>query len=95
MSLLLRQQEASIERLAATEARLKSFNAFAQTRYEANTTRIDSHVAMLRAMKADLESVFKRVRALKTKVSKRHPTAYSQAVEASSAGRAEREDESD
>ncbi|KAJ3025945.1 UNVERIFIED_CONTAM: hypothetical protein HDU68_006444 [Siphonaria sp. JEL0065] len=73
-------QAESLAALTATEASLASFNTFSANRFETNADRINTHVTMLKTMKADLDSVFRRIRALKSKLAKKYPEHYRDAV---------------
>ncbi|KAJ3065864.1 hypothetical protein HDU79_000052 [Rhizoclosmatium sp. JEL0117] len=90
---LRNHQYATVERLYATDAALKSFNTFSASRFEAASGRIEAHVTMLKTMKADLDVVFKRVRAIKAKLAKKYPEVYAEAVSKISASREEEEDD--
>ncbi|KAI8609863.1 hypothetical protein BC830DRAFT_1085172 [Chytriomyces sp. MP71] len=78
MAGLLALQDESLATLAATDAELRAFNTFSAARFDGTAARVETHVAMLRTLKADLDNVFKRVRALKTKVAKKYPTQYAE-----------------
>ncbi|KAJ3091039.1 hypothetical protein HK100_007283 [Physocladia obscura] len=80
MRRLIATQEATIARLAATDAALRTTNGFAAARLDANAARIAAHVAALAALKADLDAVFRRVRILKAKAAKKYPQAYQEAL---------------
>ncbi|KAJ3066913.1 KxDL motif-containing protein 1 [Podochytrium sp. JEL0797] len=85
ISAITQLQDESIHSLSATEAQLVSFNSYSTVRYEANAARVETHVAMLKEMKADLDSVFKRIRAVKAKLAVKYPEQYREAADKASA----------
>ena len=71
----------SIHRLAAfrkTNQALHTFNDFSAKRYQQVYRDFDNHTKMLVAMKADLDSIFRRIRTLQMKLSKQYPQAFAE-----------------
>lgn len=55
---------------------LLNFNALSLARYETTANEFQKHTVLLTGMKRDLDAVFQRIRALKTRLSKQHPAAF-------------------
>ena len=55
---------------------LSNCNTLSATRLERASKDFRGHINHLNEMKQDLESVFKRIRAIKTKLSVQHPDAF-------------------
>ena len=53
--------------------KLKFLNSISQSRYEASVTAFRFHMRLLANVKKDLDSVFRRIRTLKTKLGAQHP----------------------
>lgn len=53
--------------------KLKFLNSISQSRYEASVTAFRFHMRLLVNVKKDLDSVFRRIRTLKTKLGAQHP----------------------
>lgn len=53
--------------------KLKFLNTISQSRYEASVTAFRFHMRLLANVKKDLDSVFRRIRILKTKLGSQHP----------------------
>lgn len=53
--------------------KLKCLNSISQSRYEASVTAFRFHMRLLTNVKKDLDSVFRRIRTLKTKLGAQHP----------------------
>ncbi|KAJ3193745.1 KxDL motif-containing protein 1 [Irineochytrium annulatum] len=76
MTNVLEKQEDILTKLRQSNRNLEAFNNFSAGRYEQCAANVESYTAMLKEMKADLESVFRRVRALKVKVAATHSDLY-------------------
>ena len=55
---------------------LSNCNTLSATRLERASKDFRGHITNLNDMKKDLESIFKRIRAIKTKLSVQHPEAF-------------------
>jgi len=53
--------------------KFKFLNSISQSRYEASVTAFRFHMRLLANVKKDLDSVFRRIRTLKTKLASQHP----------------------
>jgi len=53
--------------------KLKFLNIISQSRYEASVTAFRFHMRLLSGVKKDLDSVFRRIRTLKTKLGAQYP----------------------
>lgn len=53
--------------------KLRFLNSISQSRYEASVTAFRFHMRLLANVKKDLDSVFRRIRTLKTKLAAQHP----------------------
>ena len=68
-------------RLAAfrrSNQELTTFNDFSAKRYQQVSRDFEGHTRMLVAMKADLDSIFRRIRTLQAKLSKQYPQAFAE-----------------
>ena len=65
-----------LQRFEKTNEMLSNCNTLSATRLERATKDFRGHINHLNEMKQDLESVFKRIRAIKTKLSVQHPDAF-------------------
>merc|ERR1712226_1732959 len=63
-------------RFEKTNEMLLNFNMLSAGRYDATQNEFKKHTRLLLDMKKDLDSIFKRVRVLKAKLSKQHPQAF-------------------
>jgi hypothetical protein len=55
---------------------LINFNQLSFQRYEASVQDFQKHTQLLFDMKKDLDSIFKRIRSLKQRLSKTYPDAF-------------------
>lgn len=69
-------QQQMLQRFEKTNEMLLNFNALSLARYETTARDFKHHTQMLSDMRADLSDIFKRIRALKTQLSKQHPDAF-------------------
>ena len=55
---------------------LSNCNTLSSTRLERASKDFKQHINNLNDMKRDLETIFKRIRTIKTKLSQQHPEAF-------------------
>ncbi|KAI9268115.1 hypothetical protein BDA99DRAFT_435988 [Phascolomyces articulosus] len=65
----------------STHDRLEAFNAFSKARYQNINKHFESHTVMLKEMKRDLDSVFTKLRKIKSKLEQKYPKEMQQAKE--------------
>ncbi|KAI8144542.1 hypothetical protein BJV82DRAFT_667742 [Fennellomyces sp. T-0311] len=65
----------------STHQRLEAFNEFSKARYQNINKHFESHTAMLKGMKHDLDSVFAKLRKIKSKLEQKYPEEMRQAQE--------------
>jgi len=73
---MIRAQKKMLQRFEKTNEMLSNCNTLSATRLERASKDFRGHINHLNEMKQDLESVFKRIRAIKTKLSVQHPDAF-------------------
>jgi len=73
---MIRAQKKMLQRFEKTNEMLSNCNTLSATRLERATKDFRGHINHLNEMKQDLESVFTRIRAIKTKLSVHHPDAF-------------------
>ena len=61
--------------------KLKFLNSISQSRYDASVTAFRFHMRLLANVKKDLDSVFRRIRTLKTKLGAQHPEIMAEVQE--------------
>ncbi|XP_051893759.1 kxDL motif-containing protein 1 isoform X3 [Pristis pectinata] len=66
-----------LDRFEKTNEMLLNFNNLSSVRLNQMTERYLHHTRALVEMKKDLDSIFRRIRTLKDKLSKQHPEAFS------------------
>ncbi|XP_007533268.1 kxDL motif-containing protein 1 isoform X2 [Erinaceus europaeus] len=76
-------QKNMLDRFEKTNQMLLNFNGLAGARLQHMAERLGQHTRALLDMKRDLDSVFRRIRTLKSKLSRQHPEAFSYIPEAS------------
>lgn len=69
-------QQHMLMRFEKTNEMLLNFNILSKARYETTQHEFRKHTQLLSDMKIDLDNVFKRIRNLKTTLSKNYPTAF-------------------
>ncbi|XP_014365434.2 kxDL motif-containing protein CG10681 [Papilio machaon] len=84
---IIRAQKVMLQRFEKTTEMLTNCNQLSSSRLRAASTEFKKHTQLLLDMKKDLEFIFKKIRAMKTKLSQQYPEAYKQAVAASIANR--------
>jgi len=73
---IVRAQKKMLQRFEKTNEMLSNCNGLSQTRLERATRDFKVHSQHLTQLKRDLDSVFKRIRVLKSKVAGQHPEAF-------------------
>ncbi|UYV64483.1 KXD1 [Cordylochernes scorpioides] len=74
---IIKSQQHMLSRFEKTNEMLSNCNALSAIRLEAATREFRRHVQLLTDMKKDLDSVFRRIRIVKTKLSQQYPAAFS------------------
>ncbi|KAK2166505.1 hypothetical protein LSH36_38g01027 [Paralvinella palmiformis] len=69
-------QQQMLQRFEKTNEMLLNFNALSSARYETTARDFKHHTQLLAEMRSDLNDIFKRIRSLKTQLSKQHPDAF-------------------
>ncbi|XP_076465089.1 uncharacterized protein LOC143296938 isoform X2 [Babylonia areolata] len=73
---MVQVQRGMLQRFEKTNEMLINFNQLSSTRYEASVKDFQQHTQLLYDMKKDLDSIFKRIRVLKQRLSKSYPEAF-------------------
>ncbi|XP_070212861.1 kxDL motif-containing protein 1-like isoform X2 [Littorina saxatilis] len=73
---MVQVQRGMLQRFEKTNEMLINFNQLSGTRYEASVKEFQGHTLLLSDMKKDLDSIFKRIRVLKQRLSKSYPDAF-------------------
>nr|NP_001299090.1 kxDL motif-containing protein CG10681 [Papilio xuthus]BAM18669.1 similar to CG10681 [Papilio xuthus] len=92
---IIRAQKVMLQRFEKTTEMLTNCNQLSSSRLRAASTEFKKHTQLLLDMKKDLEFIFKKIRAMKTKLSQQYPEAYKQAVAASIANQKPVNDDDD
>lgn len=74
---IVQAQRHMLDRFEKTNEMLLNFNNLSSVRLSQMTERYLNHTRALVEMKKDLDSIFRRIRTLKDKLSKQHPEAFS------------------
>ncbi|XP_069783897.1 kxDL motif-containing protein 1 isoform X2 [Narcine bancroftii] len=74
---IVQAQRHMLDRFEKTNEMLLNFNNLSNVRLNQMTERYLHHTRALVEMKKDLDSIFRRIRTLKDKLSKQHPEAFS------------------
>ncbi|XP_047035730.1 LOW QUALITY PROTEIN: kxDL motif-containing protein CG10681 [Helicoverpa zea] len=90
---IIRAQKNMLQRFEKTTEMLTNCNQLSASRLRAASTEFTKHTQLLLEMRKDLEFIFKKIRAIKTKLSTQYPEAYKSAVAASIANRRPAEDD--
>ncbi|KAL2912456.1 hypothetical protein HK105_208028 [Polyrhizophydium stewartii] len=77
---ILEHQAVIRKRLQTTTKALQVFNSFSAARYAENARAIEGYARLLKQTQADLETVFKRVRALKRAVERQHAEEHAEVL---------------
>lgn len=80
LSAILHDQREMLGKLEKANETLETCNILSGQRLEAYTPDFRQHVKLLVDMKKDLDSVYKRLRIIQTKVAKLYPVNYADAV---------------
>ncbi|XP_028162212.1 kxDL motif-containing protein CG10681 [Ostrinia furnacalis] len=84
---IIRAQKNMLQRFEKTTEMLTNCNQLSASRLRAASVEFKKHTQLLMEMRKDLEFIFKKIRAIKTKLSTQYPEAYKSAVAASIASR--------
>ncbi|XP_063629509.1 kxDL motif-containing protein CG10681 [Cydia splendana] len=90
---IIRAQKNMLQRFEKTTEMLTNCNHLSASRLRAASTEFRKHTQLLLDMRKDLEFIFKKIRAIKTKLSTQYPEAYKAAVNASLANKKPIEEE--
>lgn len=74
---LIQSQKHMLMRFEKTNEMLLNCNALSAVRYGLASKELKKHIQLLVEMKKDLDSIFRRIRFLKMKVSQQYPSAFS------------------
>ncbi|XP_026750549.2 kxDL motif-containing protein CG10681 [Galleria mellonella] len=80
---VIRAQKNMLQRFEKTTEMLTNCNQLSASRLRAASVEFKKHTQLLLEMRKDLEFIFKKIRAIKTKLSTQYPEAYKIAVAAS------------
>merc|ERR1719483_801646 len=78
---MVRAQKKMLQRFEKTNEMLTNVNALSATRLERANNDFKKHTNNVVEMKKDLDSIFKRIRAIKMKLAKQMPTSYNAATQ--------------
>lgn len=92
---IIRAQKNMLQRFEKTTEMLTNCNHLSASRLRAASTEFRKHTQLLMDMKKDLEFIFKKIRAIKTKLSTQYPEAYKVAVAAAASTQRPIDDEED
>lgn len=81
VELMVRAQKKMLQRFEKTNEMLTNVNNLSSTRLERANNDFKKHTSNVLEMKKDLDSVFKRIRAIRAKLAKQMPAAYSAATQ--------------
>ncbi|XP_013201016.2 kxDL motif-containing protein CG10681 [Amyelois transitella] len=77
---IIRAQKNMLQRFEKTTEMLTNCNQLSASRLRAASVEFKKHTQLLLDMKKDLEFIFKKIRAIKTKLSTQYPEAYKHAI---------------
>ncbi|KAL0861248.1 hypothetical protein ABMA27_008811 [Loxostege sticticalis] len=92
---IIRAQKNMLQRFEKTTEMLTNCNQLSASRLRAATVEFKKHTQLLMDMRKDLEFIFKKIRAIKTKLSTQYPEAYKSAIAASISSRKPLDEEED
>ncbi|KAI5635300.1 hypothetical protein NE865_11992 [Phthorimaea operculella] len=92
---IIRAQKNMLQRFEKTTEMLTNCNQLSASRLRAASVEFKKHTQLLMDMRKDLEFIFKKIRAIKTKLSTQYPEAYKAAIAASAANRKPVDEEDD
>ncbi|XP_045762893.1 kxDL motif-containing protein CG10681 [Maniola jurtina] len=76
VEVIIRAQKTMLQRFEKTTEMLTNCNQLSASRLRAASVEFKKHTQLLLDMKKDLEFIFKKIRAIKTKLSTQYPEAY-------------------
>lgn len=76
LSKIVGLQQSMLKRFEKTNAKLDSFNDLSAAKLAVTLTTFKAHTNLLIQAKTDLDSVYRRIRDLKARLSLRHPEAF-------------------
>ncbi|XP_046973397.1 kxDL motif-containing protein CG10681 [Vanessa cardui] len=82
VEMIIRAQKTMLQRFEKTTEMLTNCNQLSASRLRAASVEFKKHTQLLLDMKKDLEFIFKKIRAIKTKLSTQYPDAYKVAMAA-------------
>ncbi|XP_022119716.2 kxDL motif-containing protein CG10681 [Pieris rapae] len=80
VEMIIRAQKTMLQRFEKTTEMLTNCNQLSASRLRAASVEFKKHTQLLLDMKKDLNYIFKKIRAFKTKLSTQYPEAYKVAV---------------
>ncbi|KAK1167159.1 kxDL motif-containing protein 1-like [Acipenser oxyrinchus oxyrinchus] len=80
---IIQAQRHMLDRFEKTNEMLLNFNGLSNVRLQQMNDRFQHHTRTLVEMKKDLDSIFRRIRTLKGKISKQYPDAFNNVHESS------------
>ncbi|XP_050355969.1 kxDL motif-containing protein CG10681 [Nymphalis io] len=95
VEMIIRAQKTMLQRFEKTTEMLTNCNQLSASRLRAASVEFKKHTQLLLDMKKDLEFIFKKIRAIKTKLSTQYPDAYKVAIAAAAENKKPIEDEDD
>ncbi|XP_045455860.1 kxDL motif-containing protein CG10681 [Melitaea cinxia] len=95
VEMIIRAQKTMLQRFEKTTEMLTNCNQLSASRLRAASVEFKKHTQLLLDMKKDLEFIFKKIRAIKTKLSTQYPDAYKSAVDAAADSKKPIEEEGD
>ncbi|KAJ8968192.1 hypothetical protein NQ317_006794 [Molorchus minor] len=90
---MIRAQKQMLQRFEKTNEMLTNCNALSASRLKSVAPEFKKHMQLLLETKKDLDYVFKKIRAIKSKLSTKYPEAFSEAVRSSFAEECEEDAE--
>ncbi|XP_073974115.1 kxDL motif-containing protein CG10681 [Rhodnius prolixus] len=82
---MIRAQKQMLQRFEKTNEMLTNCNTLCVTRLKSASTEFKKHTSTLVEMRKDLDNIFKRIQAIKTKISSQYPQAFAAGLEAQDA----------
>lgn len=76
--LILSEQDNMLETLEVANEKLSKLNSLSENSYELCAAEFRRYTQTLTGMKRDLDSVFRRIRLLKSRVASQYPEAYTE-----------------
>ncbi|CAH2229375.1 kxDL motif-containing protein CG10681 [Pararge aegeria] len=80
VEVIIRAQKTMLQRFEKTTEMLTNCNQLSASRLRAASVEFKKHTQLLLDMKKDLDFIFKKIRAIKTKLSTQYPESYKLAV---------------